>query len=130
MVMKDRAIAQAVSRRLPTAGARVRAQVRSCEICGRQIGTAAGFLRVHRFPLLILIPPTAPHSSSIIRGWHNRPVSADVPSGLSLTQPPKINNGNELVDMLFSLVCVPLMLFYCRETQKPKITESLRHKLV
>jgi hypothetical protein len=29
-----RAIAQAVSRRIPTAGARVRAQVSSCGICG------------------------------------------------------------------------------------------------
>jgi hypothetical protein len=33
-----------------------------------------GFLRVLRFPLPI-IPPTAPHSASIIRGWYNRPVS-------------------------------------------------------
>jgi hypothetical protein len=35
----------------------------------------AGFLRVLRFPLPIVIPPTAPHSSSIIRGWCNSPVS-------------------------------------------------------
>jgi hypothetical protein len=41
-----RAIAQAVSRRLSTAAARVRAEVRSCG----QSGTAAGFLRVLRFP--------------------------------------------------------------------------------
>jgi hypothetical protein len=61
----DRAIAHAVSRRLPTAAARVRAQVRSCAICGGQSGTGARFLRVLRFPLAILIPPTAPHSSSI-----------------------------------------------------------------
>jgi hypothetical protein len=69
-----RAIAQAVSRRHPTAAARVRAHVRSCGICG-QCGTGAGFLRVLRFPLPILIPPTAPHSSSIVRGWYNRSVS-------------------------------------------------------
>jgi hypothetical protein len=37
-------------------------------------GTEAGFLRVLRFPLPILIPPTAPYSS-IIRGWSNRPNS-------------------------------------------------------
>jgi hypothetical protein len=80
-----RDIAQAVSRWLPPAAARVRAQDRSCGICGGQSGTGVGFLRVLRCPLPILIPPTAPHSSSIIRGWYNRPVVADVPSGLSLT---------------------------------------------
>jgi hypothetical protein len=71
-----RAIAQEISRRLPTAAARFRAQVRSCRICGGQIGTGAGLLRVLRFSLQILISPTAPHSSSsIIRGWYNRPIS-------------------------------------------------------
>jgi hypothetical protein len=71
-----RAIAQVVSRRLPTAAALVRAHVRSCGICGGESGTAAGFLRVLRFPLQILIPPTAPHSSSsIILAWNNRPIS-------------------------------------------------------
>jgi hypothetical protein len=73
-----------VSRRLPTTAARVRAQVRSCWICGRQSGTGACFLRVLWFPLPILIPPTAPHpSSSISRGVSKRPVVAAVPSGLS-----------------------------------------------
>jgi hypothetical protein len=67
-------MAQAVSRRLPTAAAWVRAQVRLCGICGGQSGTGAGFLRVLRFPLPILIPSTAPHTSPIIRGWYNRPV--------------------------------------------------------
>jgi hypothetical protein len=84
-----RAIAQAVSHWLPTVATRVRAQVSSCGICGAQSGTGAGFLRVLRFPLSIIIPPTAPHSSAIGRGWYNRPVVADVPSGLSLT-PPQI----------------------------------------
>jgi hypothetical protein len=71
-----RAIAQTVSRRLPTAVARVWSQVRLCGICGRQSSAGAGFLRVLRFPLPILIPPTASHSSSyIIRCWYNRPVS-------------------------------------------------------
>jgi hypothetical protein len=37
-------------------------------------GTGAGFLRVLRFPLPILIPPTALHSS-IVWGWYNRPVN-------------------------------------------------------
>jgi hypothetical protein len=51
-----RAIAQAVSRWLPTAAAWVRSQVRSCGICGGQ----SGFLQVLLFPPPILIPPTAP----------------------------------------------------------------------
>jgi hypothetical protein len=84
--ISGRAIAQAVSRRLPTAAARVRSQLRSCEIYGGQSGTGAGFLRVLRFPLPILIPPTAPHSSSsIIRAGTVGQIVADVPSGLSLT---------------------------------------------
>jgi hypothetical protein len=44
-------------------------------ICGGQSGTGAGCLRVLRLPLPILIPPIAPHSSSTIRSWYNRPVS-------------------------------------------------------
>jgi hypothetical protein len=68
--MNGRVIAQAVSRRLPTAAARVRARVRSCGIYGAQSGTEADFLRVLRFPLPIRIPPIAPQSLlSIIRGW-------------------------------------------------------------
>jgi hypothetical protein len=84
--LPGRAIAQAVSRWLPTAAARVRARVWSCGICGGQSGAGAGFLRVLRFPLPIFIPPISPQSqSSIIWGWYNRPVVAAVPSGLSLT---------------------------------------------
>jgi hypothetical protein len=41
-----RDIAQAISRRLPTAAALVRAQVTSCGIRGGQSGTGPGFLRV------------------------------------------------------------------------------------
>jgi hypothetical protein len=87
VIQRDgRAIAQAVSRWLSTAAARVRARVWSCGICGGQSGAGAGFLRVLRFPLSIIIPPSAPQSpSSIIWGWYNRPVVAAVPSGLSLT---------------------------------------------
>jgi hypothetical protein len=68
------AVAQAVSRLLPTAATSVRAQVRSCGICGRQSSTGAGFLRVLRLPLPILIPPNSPHSS-IIRSWYSKPIS-------------------------------------------------------
>jgi hypothetical protein len=81
-----RAIAQAVSRWLPTAAARVRARVCSCGICGGQSGAGLGFLRVLRFPLPIFIPPISPQSpSSIIWGWYNRLLVAAVPSWLNLT---------------------------------------------
>jgi hypothetical protein len=63
---KGRAIAQAVSRWLPTAAARVRARVWSSWICGGQNGAGAGFLRVLRFPLPIFIPPIARQSPSSI----------------------------------------------------------------
>jgi hypothetical protein len=42
----NRAIAQAVSRWLPTAAARVRSRIWSSGICGGQNGAGAGFLRV------------------------------------------------------------------------------------
>jgi hypothetical protein len=74
-IAEGRAIAQAVSRRIPNAAAWVRDRVRSCGICEGKSGTGVVFLRVLRVPVPILIPPTAPHSSSIIRGWNNRPIS-------------------------------------------------------
>jgi hypothetical protein len=50
-----RAVAQAVSRWLPNAAARVRVRA-ACGVCGGQSGTGAGFLRVLRFPLPIILP--------------------------------------------------------------------------
>jgi hypothetical protein len=74
-----RAIAQAVSRWLPTAAARVRSRVWSSGIYGGQSGAGASFLRVLRFPLPIFIPPIAPQSPSpIIWGWYNSPEVAAV----------------------------------------------------
>jgi hypothetical protein len=75
ILIKGRAIDEAVSRRVPTSAVRVRSQVRSYGICGGQSDAGVGFLRVLRFPLLFLIPLTAPHSSSIIRSWYSGPNS-------------------------------------------------------
>jgi hypothetical protein len=61
---EGRAIAQAVSRWLPTAAARVHAWIWSSGICRAQSGAGAGFLQVLRFPLPIFIPPNSPSSLS------------------------------------------------------------------
>jgi hypothetical protein len=53
MQTSGRAIAEAVSRWLPNAAARVQSRVWSSGICGGQCGAGAGFLRVLRFPLPI-----------------------------------------------------------------------------
>jgi hypothetical protein len=58
-----RAIAEAVSRWLPTSAARVQSRVWSSGICGGQSVAGAGFLRVLRFPLPS-IPPNSPSSQS------------------------------------------------------------------
>jgi hypothetical protein len=55
-----RDVAQAVIRWLPTAAAQVRVRA-AYGVCGGQSATGAGFLRVLRFPLLI-IPPISPSS--------------------------------------------------------------------
>jgi hypothetical protein len=74
-----RAIAQAVSRWLPIATARVPSRVWSSGICGGQSGTGAGFLPVLRFTLPVFIPPVAPQSPSpIIWDRYNRPEVAAV----------------------------------------------------
>jgi hypothetical protein len=57
-VFLGHSIAQAVSRWLPTAAARVW----SNGIYGGQSGAGAGFLRVLQFPLPIFIPPNSPSS--------------------------------------------------------------------
>jgi hypothetical protein len=62
---RNHAIAPAVSHRLPTAAARVRAQVGSCGICGGNSGTGPRFLPLLRFPLPIFIAPNVPHPSTI-----------------------------------------------------------------
>jgi hypothetical protein len=80
---EGRFVGQAVNRRLPTVAVRVRAQ----GFVADKVAMGKFFSEYSRFPLQILIPPTAPLLSSIIRGWYNRPKVAYVPSGLSLAPP-------------------------------------------
>jgi hypothetical protein len=81
------AVAEAVSRRLPIGVAQVQTQVMSCGTCGGRNGIRVRFLRVFLFPLPIVIPPTAPHSSTITRAGTIGQIVPDVPSGLSLIPP-------------------------------------------
>jgi hypothetical protein len=111
---EGRAIAQAVSRWLPTAAAWVRARVWSCGICCGKSGAGAGFLRVLRFPLPIFIPPIASQSpSSIIWGKYNRPEVAAVPSGLSPT-PLIIIKNNRVTWQALATMLMNLQLFPAR----------------
>jgi hypothetical protein len=98
----SRAIAQAVSRRLPAAAARVRDRVRSCGICGGQSGAGAGLLKVLPFLLPIFIPPIAPQSSSSSEAGTIGQILATVPSGLSLTPWVKMGPDGFLVGKLES----------------------------
>jgi hypothetical protein len=59
-------INQAVSRRLLTGVVRVRSQGNWCGIYGGQSDTLTGFIRVFRFHISILIPPTAPYSLIVV----------------------------------------------------------------
>jgi hypothetical protein len=60
------AVAQAGSRLIPTAATRVRAQARSCGICGGHSGYVAGSLQVIRFHLPSVLHPTSPSGAGAI----------------------------------------------------------------
>jgi hypothetical protein len=108
---------QAVSRRLPTAAVRVRSQVRSCGICGKQSDTVGRFSPSTSVSLLVLISPNAPHSS-VIQGWYNRPISVEVPNGLALTRPHEIKRKEEVLGR------TNLLLFFIRH--RPHIKRRLQ----
>jgi hypothetical protein len=73
LVVEGSVTALAVSCWFPNTVVRVRTHIKSYGICGGRRYTGAGFLRSLLFPLPILNTPIAPHSSSTIRGWYNRP---------------------------------------------------------
>jgi hypothetical protein len=85
---KGCAVAQVVSRWLPTAVTRFRVRA-ACGVCGGQSGTGAGFLQVIWFPLPIIIPPISPSSQSLGAGAIGLLVAA-VPSGPNWMPPPTI----------------------------------------
>jgi hypothetical protein len=85
----DRCMFQELISQLPTPVVRVEAHARSCGIYVGQSNTeCVGVLRPLRFPLPIVLPPTARDSSSLsmIRGWLNTANWADVePNGFGIT---------------------------------------------
>jgi hypothetical protein len=85
---KGRAVAQAVSRWLPTAAARVRVLV-ACGVCGEQSGTGPGFLRVLRLLLPMIIPPIFSSPQSPGAGTIGL-LMAKVPNGPNWTPTPTI----------------------------------------
>jgi hypothetical protein len=103
-IWEGRAIAQAVSRWLPTAVTRVRVLAEHVGLCGGQSGTVAGVLRVLRFP-----PPVI-----ITRGWHNRPIGGRSAEWTQLDSTPHYSNlkkkhsgsGYLFAFLLFVLFCV------------------------
>jgi hypothetical protein len=100
-----RAISQAASCQLPTMSAQVRAQVKSCGVCGGQSGTGAGFLRVRRFPVQFsfrrLFHIHHYHLSSGV-GTMGQLVD-DVPSVLSLNPPQETRRNRSLAFFKYRL---------------------------
>jgi hypothetical protein len=81
-----------VSSWLPPTMAQVRSQVMTYRTYCGKCGSGAGFLRVLGFPVPILVPRTAPHSSSsIIQGWYDRPNSGQHIEWTQSHPTPRIN---------------------------------------
>jgi hypothetical protein len=72
---QGRAIAQAVSRRLSLLRPGFEPRSGRVGLLVDEVALGQVFFEYFGFLMPILIPPTAPHSSSIVRGWYNRPVS-------------------------------------------------------
>jgi hypothetical protein len=74
---------------------------------GGHSGARAGFLRVLRFPLPILIPPTASHTPSIIRDWYNSQQWLTYQVG----SPPQETKLTTLLIISFEIVPYPKIPF-------------------
>jgi hypothetical protein len=71
---------------------KIKRKSRTCGMCGGQSGTGSGLLRVFRFPLPILITPTAPlvHTRLSTAAGTICQIVAEVQSGLCLTPSQEI----------------------------------------
>jgi hypothetical protein len=119
------AIAQAVSRRLPTAAARDRSQVTSCGICGGQSGTGAGFLRVFGYPSQFSFHRLLYTHRHLSSGADADQIAADVPH-------PTPGNYIKLInDCLLSIFPVPGYCLLCSQSEdatcRTDITTSDKH---
>jgi hypothetical protein len=96
LFMVDEA-AQVFSHWLPPVATQVWARVRSCGIYSERSGAGAGFLQVLWSPLPH-IPPSAPHSSSIItRGWCARPNAGGHTKWAQFHLPQEIKKKEKMV---------------------------------
>jgi hypothetical protein len=92
------AIAQAVSRRLTNAVARVRARSDYLGFVVNKVALGRFFSEYFDLtPLPIFIPPISPQSQSpIIRGWYNRPVSGrSTKSPIAQIKKKNIDSGSK-----------------------------------
>jgi hypothetical protein len=103
-----RAIPQAVSCWLITTADRVRDMVRSCGICGGQIGTGADFLRLRRF---ICHHSTDCSTLIIIRDWYCRPNSDLYAKKTVSLHPKKLKRKNYVHAYTFLTLYVQLLIF-------------------
>jgi hypothetical protein len=88
-------MAQPVCRRLPTAGARVRYQVRTCGICVGQRALWEVFSEYVRFPYQFSFHQLL-HTHLASGAGTIGQIVFDVPSGLSLTWPQGIKKGRSI----------------------------------
>jgi hypothetical protein len=123
--MKGRAIAQAVSRRLPTAAARVQTRVWSCGILW---WTEVALLRTSVSPANLHFICFSTIIFTFTRGWHNKPGVAAVPIA-SQTRIKKNRNPCLSVFMLIAVVILTVKhMGHLRVRRNNSDDSSLRSK--